>query len=318
MLSVIRNRILLSLSDWPRWWRQKTPLQRITPLLLVVSYWCVYAFSGVLGTDPVLIGTVCLLLAYAGPQTEEFLHFILPFILSIVIYDSMRHYCQWLRVGEIHVKEGYFFDKILFGIPTAQGVLTPNEWLQKHTHWTLDVITGFFYLSFLGIFTALGIYFRYGLKHPEAAPRANRMMKSFLWLSLISFATYYLFPAAPPWYVAKYGLGPVDPSVPSNAAGCLRFDQLFGIHLFQEMYQKSSNVFGAVPSLHISYPFLAMLFSFELKALRPFCMFYFFTTAFAAVYLNHHYILDILWGATYTLGVYSVLRWRAHRLKRFT
>jgi membrane-associated phospholipid phosphatase len=70
------------------------------------------------------------------------------------------------------------------------------------------------------------------------------------------------------------------------------------------MYSKSANIFGAIPSLHISYPALAMLFAFQLKSVRAFSTFFYVIMCFSAVYLNHHYILDVIWGS-----VYAVLIW---------
>jgi membrane-associated phospholipid phosphatase len=44
-------------------------------------------------------------------------------------------------------------------------------------------------------------------------------------------------------------------------------------------------------------------------ALRKFSLFFYLSMCFSAVYLNHHYILDILWGSTYALIVCVTLDW---------
>jgi membrane-associated phospholipid phosphatase len=69
------------------------------------------------------------------------------------------------------------------------------------------------------------------------------------------------------------------------------------------MYGRSADVFGAIPSLHIAYPLLAAFFAFQFGALRIFCFCFYLLMCFSAVYLNHHYILDIIWGSAYALVV---------------
>ncbi|MBU6376544.1 MAG: phosphatase PAP2 family protein [Bdellovibrionales bacterium] len=259
-------------------------------------------------------------LAYLGVWTSAVFELLTPAFLTVIIYDSMRYYSDFIRSSYIRVTEPYHFDKFFFGISTAQGVLTPNEWFQKHTHWSLDLVTGFFYLAFVAIFILIGVYFRFGLPRwnlvaarstlsPEQIrSRAQSMFWVFFWTNMLGYSTYYWFPAAPPWYVSQYGLGPADLSVPASAAGCLRFDELLGTHFFTGMYGRSADVFGAIPSLHVAYPLIAVLYAFEFRSLRAFSVFFYLIMCFAAVYLNHHYVLDLLWGSTYAVLVYLLLK----------
>src|SRR2546421_10757816 len=73
-------------------------------------------------------------------------------------------------------------------------------------------------------------------------------------------------------------------------------------------YGKSADVFGAIPSLHVVYPFLAMVYGWHLRRLRPFAIGYFALVCFAAVYLNHHYLLDIFIGLGIALAVMAAVR----------
>ena len=57
-------------------------------------------------------------------------------------------------------------------------------------------------------------------------------------------------PAEPPT-----GDGPADLAALPSPAGTARFDALLGIHYFASFYARNTNVFGAMPSLHASYPF---------------------------------------------------------------
>jgi membrane-associated phospholipid phosphatase len=86
-----------------------------------------------------------------------------------------------------------------------------------------------------------------------------------------------------------------------SQAGCVRFDNILGTHFFSEMYGRSADVFGAIPSLHVAYPFMAIIFAFRLGAGRAFAICFYILMCFSAVYLNHHYVLDIIWGSTYAL-----------------
>lgn len=153
---------------------------------------------------------------------------------------------------------------------------------------------------------------QFGVGTSKASPEmirhhSSKIMWSFLFVNILGYSTYYWYPAAPPWYVADYGLGPANMAALPSAAGCLRFDEILGTNLFSEMYGRSLDTFGAIPSLHIAYPLLSILFAFKLGALRIFSILFFILMLFSAVYLNHHYILDLIVGAIYTLIVYILI-----------
>src|SRR5262249_6722345 len=104
-----------------------------------------------------------------------------------------------------------------------------------------------------------------------------------------------IYPAAPPWYVSDHGFS-VDLTVRASPAGAIRFDHLIGFPLMQSFYGKSADVFGAIPSLHVVYPFLAMVYGWHLPRFRKFAVGYWLLVCFSAVYLNHHYLLDLFVG----------------------
>jgi inositol phosphorylceramide synthase catalytic subunit len=296
------------------WWSELSLLSKVLPAAFVAVYWPTLWVLHGLRPDHITMGCAILFLSYTGRGTRVLLRFLLPLLATGIIYDSMRFYSDLIR-GPIHVEEPYRFDKRFFGISTAGGVLTPNEWCQLHTHWFLDLITGFAYLVFIFVFILTSAYFRFYASRngtgkcsaQEVLRRSPAMMWSFLWVNLIGYSTYYWFAAAPPWYVAKYGLGPARLDVPASLAGCVRFDQLLGTHFFSEMYGRAADVFGAVPSLHVSYPLIAAYFAFRFGALRAFAVCFYLLMCFSAVYLNHHYLLDILWGSSYALTVAFVM-----------
>lgn len=295
--------------EWVQWWWRQSWVQRVSPLVVVLAYWgSLWALKG-LRHDHFSIGAMLLVLLYGGPRVRPFLRFALPFLLTVMIYDSMRFYADFIR-GEIHVEFPYLFDKRFFGIQTAEGVLTPNEWWQNHLHPALDLVTGFAYLVFVFQYIAVSGYFRFWWSRGRSASQvtqSSRMPWAFLWLNLLGYSTYYWFAAAPPWYVAQHGLGPALMDVQASSAGCARFDQILGTHFFSEMYGRAADIFGAIPSLHVAYPLLATLYAFQFGALRIFCLLFYALMCFSAVYLNHHYVLDILWGSTYAVFIWIIM-----------
>jgi inositol phosphorylceramide synthase catalytic subunit len=298
--------LLAKIRDWPAWWTELSLVRKLVPATAVLLYWLTLAALGGLRTDHVIAGLVLLLSYYGGRTFDSLRLFVLPFLLTGILYDSQRFYGDLIR-GPIHVREPYYFDQTYFGIQTPEGaLLTPNEWWQLHTRPWLDLLTGGAYLVFFGVFIAQSAYFYFWLGRPPAADtrtRARLMIWAFFWLNVLGYSTYYWYAASPPWYVAKYGLGPADPHVQASAAGCVRFDALLGTRLFSQMYGRAADVHGAIPSLHVAYPFLALLFALRFRRLRVFSLCFYLLMCFSAVYLNHHYILDVLWGTAYAVLV---------------
>lgn len=88
------------------------------------------------------------------------------------------------------------------GSASRTTLLTLNEWCALHTRPSLDLLAGAFYISWvpLPMLFAAWLYWR---------DRALflRFSWCFFVVNLIGFAIYYLYPAAPPWYVAENGFG---------------------------------------------------------------------------------------------------------------
>lgn len=308
-------------AEWPKWFSALSTTRKVLPAFLIAIYWAALALLHGFRSDHVLVGGLLLALSYGGRFAGILLRFLLPVLLTGIVYDSMRFYADAIRSSHIHVDLPYFFDKRWFGIRTAEGLLTPNEFWQRHTHWALDLITGFFYLFFIAIYVLLCAYHALLLprisKNFIQATRARTIGPyvtwAFFWVNLLGYVTYYWFPAAPPWYVSDHGLGPAKMDVQASAAGCLRFDELLGTSFFTEMYGRAADVFGAIPSLHVAYPLLSVLFAFYLGSARVFALFFYGIMCFSAVYLNHHYMLDILWGSAYAVLVFFAIRFYAER-----
>jgi membrane-associated phospholipid phosphatase len=186
----------------------------------------------------------------------------------------------------------YNADKVLFGTFDNGRIVTPNEFFALHRTGFLDVLTGVFYLCWVPVPLAMAAYLFY----------ANRRQfiyfsLTFFLVNLLGFVVYYIYPAAPPWYVQQYGFT-FYPKTPGNSAGLGRFDAYFGINVFKSLYAKSSNVFAAMPSLHSAYPLIVLYYGLKNKLgvfNLPFALIM-IGIWFAAVYTSHHYVLDVLAG----------------------
>jgi inositol phosphorylceramide synthase catalytic subunit len=291
---------LLPSSRMPRrWW----------PPALGLVYIAAIGMLGGLRGDHVLVGLLGLLDLY-NKKTRALLAVFFPFMLTGIVYDSMRYY-YWQGIeGHVHVAAPYLLERDWFGV----GGRTLNEVFAAQPSVALDLACGFAYLTYVGelLAAAFLLFLR------RRFQRAGALAWSFLLVNLMGFATYFVYPSAPPWYVAEYGLGPARLHIPPAAAAAHRFDVLLGTHFFDAMYGRGVDVFGALPSLHVAYPFLVAFFAFrtpELKWARWPAVGFFALMCLGAVYLQHHYVIDEILGVTYaviTLALVTVWeRWRA-------
>jgi membrane-associated phospholipid phosphatase len=286
----------------------RTMPRRLWPPAIGVAYVAVIGALGDLHRSNVAIGMLCLLDTY-NPNTRRFLRVFGPFIATGALYDSLRFYLDPVTTGRIHVAGPYLLDRAWFGT----GTHTLNEVFATH-HWIIaDLATGFAYLIYVAEYLALAmlVYFA------GHVTRARSFARGFLLVNAMGFVTYLLYPAAPPWYVAAHGLGPaLAGSAPSPGAAA-RFDALLGARVFGDMYRHSVDVFGAIPSLHVAYPAMAAVFAFRTRELgwtRWPAAGYAVLMCFSAVYLQHHYVIDVLLGLGYgAIAVTAVLAWERCR-----
>jgi membrane-associated phospholipid phosphatase len=285
--------------------RRAHPFYRVVLPLLCAAYLSGIAAVARIGPEHVLCVVLVLGFALWSDASRRLAHIALPFLLWAAVYDSMRWYADYIRSPVIHLHEPYAFDLRFFGVHGPKGTLTPNEWLQLHTTAALDLICGLAYTPFLfvGESVVLALYL-YGKRLPRLAERFTWV---FVWANFVGFSLYYIYPAAPPWYVAAHGFV-ADLSVHASPAGAIRLDHLIGFPLMQSFYGKSADVFGAIPSLHVAYPLLALLYGWRLPRFRVVALAYLTLICFSAVYLDHHYILDIIVGFADALLVMGAFR----------
>lgn len=288
--------------------------RELLTLFLCLGIWLVVTalFVGIRPEHPLLIALIAVLFC-AHPQTKKLVIALLPFILFAVSYDWMNIVPNY-KVNPIDVQDLYEAEKSLFGITTAAGTVTPNEYFAEHHCAFMDFWAGFFYLCWVPV----PILFGLSLYFMKQRNLYLRFAIVFLFVNLIGFAGYYIHPAAPPWYVMKYGFEPIL-NTPGDVAGLGRFDEMTGLGIFDSLYSRNSNVFAAVPSLHSAYMVIAFYYSLKAKYpnfLRVIFGIIMLGIWFTAVYSAHHYIIDAILGASCSvLGIFIfekiLMKWGA-------
>lgn len=267
-----------------------------TTLLIAGGFLIIYLIwlNLVIGfrTDHFNFILVLSILYFATSTTRKMVLGFVFFWIFWFIYDAMRIYPNF-NFNDIHILEIYELEKSLFGIKSGGQILTPNEYLVNNTEVVSDFLSGIFYLTWVPLPMMYCIYLFFTDKRMLLIFSAT-----FLLANIIGFTIYYLYPAAPPWYIANFGTE-VDFSIPGNAAQLLRFDDIIGYPLFEKMYNKNANVFAAIPSLHSAYPVVLLYFASKKKKwwLTALCIIEVIGIWYAAVYSMHHYIIDVILGA---------------------
>lgn len=237
-------------------------------------------------------------LFYLSGPTRRFILGFSVFIVFWILFDSMKAFPNY-RFNTVHIESLYRAEQRLFGIRAQDGVnvvpglsVTPNEYWQGHALPFLDGLAGFFYLCWIPLPLAFAGYLFYRNKE-----QFFKFSLTFLLVNLLGFVVYYVYPAAPPWYVQLYGFH-FYAHTPGNTAGLARFDRMFHVSVFSSLYAKSSNVFAAMPSLHAAYPLIVLYYGLKTRQgwINTLYAVIMLGIWFAAVYSSHHYVLDVLAG----------------------
>ena len=217
-----------------------------------------------------------------------------PWLIFACSYDWMRLLPNY-EVNPIDVRGIYEAEKSLFGITVANGsTLIPGEYFNLHNSAFADFWAGFFYLCWVPVPLGFAIYLY--LKGEKR--HFIHFSIAFLFINLLGFVGYYIYPAAPPWYVINHGFEPVL-NTPGSVAGLIRFDNMMHFPVFQSIYSGNSNVFAAVPSLHAAYMFIATVYAVLSKQSKWLIAIFAFICVgiwWTAVYSTHHYIIDVVLG----------------------
>ncbi len=265
----------------------------ITVTLVIFAYFIISYLLVGFKTDQIALALVFCIPFFASATTRKFILGFSIFIVYWIIFDYMKAFPNY-NYQPVHIADLYHTEKSLFGIHSHNTILTPNEYWRNNSKTFLDVMSGLFYLCWVPVPLGFAAYLFF----------TNR--RQFLYFSLtfflvniIGFVIYYLYPAAPPWYVQLNGFKFIQ-ATRGNTAGLSRFDAYFHAGVFKSIYAKSSNVFAAMPSLHSSYPLIVLYYGVKnrLGLVNLFFAVVMFGIWFAAVYASHHYLLDVFAGIT--------------------
>lgn len=295
----------------------RTPLTRreiLTTICALAIWLAVTAMCVGLRPEHIFLGLLVAALFFACGTTRRLVVALLPFVVFGVSYDWMNIVHNY-EVNPVDVRGIYETERSIFGITAADGtLLTPNEYFALHRTAVMDFLGGIFYLCWVPVPIIFGLYLYF---KGRVTPYLHFALV-FLLVNFIGFAGYYIHPAAPPWYVAKYGFDFML-GVPGDVAGLGAFDDMTGLGIFNGLYGRNANVFAAVPSLHSAYTLVAFIYALRSRAPRWITIALGVITLgiwFTAVYTSHHYIIDVTLGilcalAGYLLFEYVLMRWAA-------
>jgi inositol phosphorylceramide synthase catalytic subunit len=276
---------------WPRW--------TLLPGLPFVAYGLFWIIRGGARWDHLVLMLVVPLLAYATHKTKRFFVGMVPFICTGVMYDSTRFLKNWgLNETTVHVCDLWEMERKLFGIPTAFGRVAVADYFHDHHRLWADLLCAIPYGTFFFIVLAYGVYLYF-----RDFTGMRRFGWAFLLMSAAGFLTYHIYPAAPPWYLRLHGCT-VDLQAHSSAgAALMRVDSWTGFPFFDGLYGRASEVFGAMPSLHVAFPLLTGLAAWKNHGwpVRLLFALFYLSMCFSALYLDHHWVLDIVAGSLYAV-----------------
>jgi membrane-associated phospholipid phosphatase len=179
----------------------------------------------------------------------------------------------------------------------------PTVWLQQHLydpadiHWW-DVAVSFVYFSHFVVTPAVAM-----VLWLRNRPRWAAFMRRWIALSAAGLATYFAYPAAPPWWAAQYGL--ISPVGRISTRG---WDDI-GLHgagnVLNAAQFDTSNQVAAMPSLHTAFALLVVVFFAQGVPRRwwPVLAAYPLAMTFTLLYTGEHWAIDILVGWIYVIGV---------------
>jgi hypothetical protein len=255
------------------------------------------------------------LLAYGTPSMQRLFGGLYPMGLLGLVYDGMRFVKNaGISPERVHVCDLREFDARLFGVGVGVDGARQSlpEWFQAHSSVALDLVCAVPYGTFLFITVGFAVFL-----YRKDYETMRRFAWSFFLVNVMGFVTYHLYPAAPPWYFEAHRCS-IDLLTHASAGPNLtRVDAILGFPFFVGLYGRSNDVFGAVPSLHVAYPTLIILFGWHHlhRVGRALALLFLVTMSFGAVYLDHHWVVDVILGLAYTVATYAIVQTIGMRLQ---
>jgi len=176
----------------------------------------------------------------------------------------------------------------------------PNVWMQRHFYeatsvrW-YDVVGSMIYFTHFCV--PMGIAVVLWIRNRDRWVQYMRRLATVLFLGV---ATFVVFPAAPPWMVSKEGgMAPI-------ARPTVRGWQHLGLGTVSKVIERGREVVNpvaAVPSLHVAFSLIVVLFFVKQmpKWLRPIVVIFPLSMMASLVYFGEHFVFDGIVGVAYVL-----------------
>ncbi len=249
-------------------------------------------------TDQLFLIAIFNICFFLSPVARKFIIGFSIFMVYWILFDYMKAFPNY-SFNSVHIQDLYNAEKTIFGSLRNGVILTPNEYWLQNGSTQLDILSGIFYLCWIPVPLSFASFLFFKNKNLFL-----HFALTFVLVNMIGFVIYYLYPAAPPWYYQLNGNHFIAGTL-GNTAGLYKFDDYFNAGIFQSIYEKSSNVFAAMPSLHSSYPVIVCYYGFKQKAGWMMNLVFGIVAVgiwFAAIYTSHHYVLDVLAGIASALA----------------
>ncbi|MFD2871482.1 phosphatase PAP2 family protein [Mucilaginibacter ximonensis] len=287
----------------------------LTVTFLSVAYVLLSTWVVGFKSDQIVLVVIFNTCFYASAISRKFILGFSVFIVYWILFDYMKAFPNY-TISKVHIADLYNLEKHLFGINFNGRVLTPNEYLKANSKSYLDVIGGLFYLCWIPVPLSFAAYLFFKNRREFLC-----FAMTFFVVNLLGFVVYYTFPAAPPWYIQEHGFNFIA-NTPGNTGGLVRFDHFFNVHIFQSIYQKGSNVFAAMPSLHSAYPIIVVYYAFRnhVGVMKMVLITVMIGIWLTAIYTSHHFVLDVLAGmitAIIGINLFNLLFTRVSFLTNF-
>jgi hypothetical protein len=318
-------------------WRSIPPEARARRRSLLLAVGALFAavavpFGFPTGRDVITAWVLVLLWAACGGDWRTWrravVHDWLPLIGVLFLYDFLRGAADELGsrlvplpglangkqgvdgTDHAHVLPQLRADEVLFG--WATGGQVPTVWLQDQLHtagdvrwWDVAIVP--VYRSHFLVPMVLAVVLWMSAYH---------LFRRYVWtlvtLTLLTLATYALFPAAPPWMAGLNGYLPEVARVTSETL------QATGIGTVRSAVQRGeayANAVAAIPSLHSAVPMMVLLFSWSLVAVRwrVAMVIYIVAMTFTLTYGGEHYVVDAFVGWAYAAVAVCGVAWLFRR-----
>jgi hypothetical protein len=253
----------------------------------------------------VLLGLVAASAAHPKQGVKDLIRDWLPLFIVLATYDQLRALATHTGIAA-HVTPMIKFDQFLFGGNTPTVWLQQHLFDQNHLH-AWDYLFCVVYTShFIAPIAIAGVLWA------RNRTRYRAYVIRIVALFYAAFATYLLFPAAPPWLASKQ----------HHIAATVRIQDIvwksIGLKTATVVVNgggKLVNEVAAVPSLHAACPALICLFFWPTarKGTRVFLVAYVLAMGFALVYFAEHWVFDILLGWMYAAAVMGISAWVGKR-----